>query len=105
VFSLFFVIISLIIFFLPQLLSHLSLDNRRISPLEAGFRRVRETSSGAFSVQFFLLIIIFVVFDLEIIVLFGVILQKSIFLILFLFSFIIFTLWLEWGIKKLRWVV
>lgn len=96
----FFFLVALLVYFLPLLLHN---EGGETSPTEAGFTLVGERARGAFSVQFFILIIIFIIFDLEIVFLFGLLTFKSTVLIIVLMVFVLGTLWLERALSKLEW--
>jgi NADH-quinone oxidoreductase subunit A len=69
--------LSCFIILIPFLLKKRSPDREKISPYECGFEGVGESRSG-FNVQFYLVAILFIIFDLEIAFLFpwAVVLKK-----------------------------
>jgi NADH-quinone oxidoreductase subunit A len=69
--------LSCFIILIPFLLKKRSPDREKISPYECGFEGVGEARSG-FNVQFYLVAILFIIFDLEIAFLFpwAVVLKK-----------------------------
>jgi len=110
-FSLFFVIfISVFLFFLLFVLSFfLSLKDfyllKTIS-FESGFIRLGKIQNS-FSIHFFVMLLIFVIFDLEIVILLAVLISgfSSFLSFLFLFFFIIGGFYMEWYYGKLVWLV
>ena len=68
----------------------------KVSSFESGFKSVGKIQVS-FSIHFFVIILIFVVFDLEVVILLGLVISDilSIGLILFLFLFVVGGLYLE----------
>ena len=103
-------ILALIIALLAQLLSWKErLDTEKLSPFECGFNS-KDSHRIFFSVHFFLVALIFVIFDVELILLFPII-AENIFLTVrsssSFFSLVIILLTLglvlEWGLSILEW--
>jgi NADH-ubiquinone oxidoreductase chain 3 len=69
---------------------------------ERGFLRVGKVQSS-FGVHFFLILLMFVVFDVEVVLLLGLLLGdfSSFFCFCFVFFFLLFGLYLEWFFNKL----
>lgn len=68
----------------------------KVSSFESGFKSVGKIQVS-FSIHFFVIILIFVVFDLEVVILLGLVISDilSIGLFLFLFLFVVGGLYLE----------
>nr|YP_025915.1 NADH dehydrogenase subunit 3 [Xiphinema americanum]AAQ75779.1 NADH dehydrogenase subunit 3 [Xiphinema americanum] len=101
-----FVLVILIFFLLQLILSDYSLFTQdMLSPLESGFESLK--TSSLFGSYFFLMAVLFVLFDMELILILPGVLSSSLvdsFWIL-LFSFMLVTLLLEWVLSGLKWIV
>lgn len=77
----------------------------KVVAFERGFLRVGKVQNS-FSLHFFLIMLLFVVFDVEVVMLVCLILVdfSSFFLFLFVFFFVLSGLYLEWALGKLVWV-
>lgn len=101
----------LILTLVMQILNHQAvLRKNKNSPFECGFDP-QESARLPFSLRFFLLAIIFLIFDIEIALLFPVILSvKRIRVIISIASGVVFLIILlvglfhEWGQGTLRWI-
>ncbi len=96
-------ILSCVFLILPLLFSFFSASPSKVTPLESGFVPLDESSSH-FNNQFFIILVIFVIFDLEVILSICVVclsLDRWFFWILI--SFIGITLLFEWWFNKIRW--
>nr|QNG56307.1 NADH dehydrogenase subunit 3 [Palaestes nicaraguae] len=108
--ALFILIINFLLILILNLISKKSFyDREKSSPFECGFD---PKSSGRlpFSLQFFLIAVIFLIFDVEITLLFPMIILikiSNIFFMFMIFSFFIFILLLgiyhEWNQGALNW--
>nr|YP_009192117.1 NADH dehydrogenase subunit 3 [Angaria neglecta]ALK03361.1 NADH dehydrogenase subunit 3 [Angaria neglecta] len=105
------VVISIIVFILAWILSLRSmLDREKTSPFECGFDPMG-SARLPFSLRFFLLAVIFLIFDVEIVLLFPAVLKLStgldLFVFIGLFSFLfilILGLFHEWNEGSLDWI-
>jgi len=77
----------------------LKLKNK-LTRFERGFCTINKIH-GSFSIRFFIILLIFVIFDLEIVLLIRLLYLNSIFSFLFFIIFIIFGLYFEWYLGKL----
>lgn len=68
---------------------------KEIFQVERGFQTIRKTSFKRFSINFFFLLIIFIIFDLELIILFPFIRKKNFFFLFICLNFILVTFFLE----------
>nr|YP_009176852.1 NADH dehydrogenase subunit 3 [Strongyloides venezuelensis]BAT21223.1 NADH dehydrogenase subunit 3 [Strongyloides venezuelensis] len=102
-FSLFFIFLFYLISFL---LSYYVFSKNKVSSFECGFSTVGKIQNS-FSIHFFLIMLIFVVFDLEVVMFLGVLVSDihSLFTFLLLMLFIMFGFYLEWWYGKLYWMV
>nr|ALO64789.1 NADH dehydrogenase subunit 3 [Osmia bicornis] len=105
--------IFFIIFLLTLINFYLSmykpLNREKITPFECGFN-AQSNSRLPFSTQFFLITLLFLIFDIEIILILPSIFlmkSKSIFLMLIMLIFIFFmiiSLFIEWSYSLLNWI-
>nr|QJE37147.1 NADH dehydrogenase subunit 3 [Phymorhynchus buccinoides] len=104
------ILLSFIVMFLGWVLSKRSIiDREKSSPFECGFDPIK-SARLPFSLRFFLLAIIFLIFDVEIVLLFPILssigLSSSMSLMLGLFLFLIILvlgLFHEWNEGSLDW--
>ena len=90
--------------FVGVLLIDNDFSKSKITRFECGFHRV-VTLQKSFRIQFFSIILIFVVFDVEVVLFLGFIVKlKVVVSIILLMSFILVGLWLEWFLGKLVWL-
>nr|AND96373.1 NADH deshydrogenase subunit 3 [Bubas bison] len=109
--SLLIFMISLILMILSSILSKKSfMDREKSSPFECGFDP-KSSSRMPFSLQFFLIAMIFLIFDVEITLLIPLILIMKIshllnflFVTLFFLSVLLIGLYHEWNQGALNWV-
>lgn len=101
--------LSLILFIVGRIMPTLSPDLNKIAPYECGFDPIK-SARLPFSFRFFLVAILFLIFDLEIALLLIIPLStstlKRIYTIPFLLTFIIILvlgLWYEWKSGGLEW--
>lgn len=78
----------------------------KVNSFESGFKRVGKVQLS-YSIHFFVIILIFVVFDLEIVILMGLVVSDfmSVYVYLYLFVFVLGGLVIEWLYGKLVWVI
>ena len=78
----------------------------RLTPIERGFAVVGKVH-GLFSLQYFVILVLFLCFDLEIVFVVRLVLSgvQRIVIGIFFFLFIIGGLWVEWAWGKLIWVL
>nr|YP_009092398.1 NADH dehydrogenase subunit 3 [Aphelenchoides besseyi]AII79376.1 NADH dehydrogenase subunit 3 [Aphelenchoides besseyi] len=92
-------------FFLNYILSTSSSLYLKNSSFESGFLSIGKIQTS-FSIHFFVVMLMFVIFDVEIVMVLGFILSdfSSLFIFFFVFLFILFGLYMEWFFMKLMWV-
>lgn len=100
-FLLIFVLVLLVIL-LPFIVGFYNFYYRKISRLEAGFIQTSKLQIR-FSIQFIFLLLIFILFDTEILFTFGFLLNfyELILLNFFILIFLFVTLLIEWKFNKL----
>lgn len=78
----------------------------KISSFERGFERIGKIHNS-FRIHFFIIILIFVIFDLEVVILIGLIIRRfySILVFFFILIFILGGFYIEWYFGKLIWLV
>ena len=88
------------------LISRKSLTANKVSAYECGFATVGKIQSR-FRIHFFVIILLFVLFDLEVVMFIGVLVAdtNSLATFLLLLLFIMGGFYMEWYYGKLRWVV
>ena len=81
-------------------------DLLKINAFESGFISVGKIQNS-FSIHFFIIILIFVIFDLEIVIFLGLLMSdiSSIVRFLILMLFIFGGFYIEWWYGKLIWVI
>jgi len=98
-------ILFLVLIGLNLFARRLEIDNRTF---EAGFYNVLMTNNYSFNIHFSLLILFFIIFELELLFLltffFYTGLRNQSFLLSFLVVFMLATLWIELIMNKLRWI-
>lgn len=102
-----FTLILLIAFYLINfLLSIKDLRKNKISAFERGFVSVGKIQNS-FRIHFFIIILIFVIFDLEIVIFLGILVSdiRSFISFLLIFTFILGGFYIEWWYGKLIWVI
>lgn len=102
-----FTVILLIVFYLLNFfLSIKDLRKNKIGAFERGFVRVG-LIQNSFRIHFFIMILIFVIFDLEIIMFLGILVSdfNSFFSFILVIIFILGGFYIEWWYGKLIWVV
>ena len=82
------------------------IDKNKIRAFERGFVRVGKIQNS-FSIHFFIIILIFVIFDLEVVIFLGILISDitSFFSFLLIFTFILGGFYIEWYYGKLVWVI
>lgn len=102
-----FTIILLVVFYLINFLLRIKdFNKRKIDSFECGFIRVG-IIQNSFRIHFFIIILIFVIFDLEIVIFLGILVsdRRSFFRFLIIMAFIIGGFYIEWWYGKLVWVI
>lgn len=76
------------------------------SSFERGFERIGKIHNS-FRIHFFIIILIFVIFDLEVVILLGFLMSSYYSYIIFyiIFFFILFGFYIEWYFGKLIWII
>nr|YP_009161985.1 NADH dehydrogenase subunit 3 [Litoditis aff. marina PmI]AKS28835.1 NADH dehydrogenase subunit 3 [Litoditis aff. marina PmI] len=102
-----FTLILLLVFYLINfLLSIKDFNKNKISSFESGFVSVGKIQNS-FSIHFFIMMLMFVIFDLEIVMFLGILVSdmSSFISFLMMFSFILGGFYMEWWYGKLIWVI
>lgn len=98
-------IVLLVVFYLLNfLLGFFSYDSEKLRAFECGFSSIGKVQNS-FRIHFFVIIIMFVVFDLEIVILLGVLVSDfgSFMSFIWVFVFILGGFYIEWWFGKLVW--
>lgn len=103
---LFSLILVLIFYLLNYFLSLKILFLEKISSFERGFERIGKIHSS-FSIHFFIIMLMFVIFDLEVVILIGFMIARfnSIFLLILILIFTMGGFYIEWYFGKLIWLI
>nr|YP_009642626.1 NADH dehydrogenase subunit 3 [Heterakis dispar]QCI56232.1 NADH dehydrogenase subunit 3 [Heterakis dispar] len=104
--SVFLVILCVIFYLLNFFLSTKDLSFCKVSTFESGFSSISLIQSS-FSIHFFVMMLMFVIFDLEVVMLLGVVVSdiSSIISFLMLMVFVVGGFYMEWWYGKLVWLV
>lgn len=94
--------LSLFLFFLNFFLSFKNFFFNKVRIFESGFTRIFKVQIS-FSIHFFIIVILFILFDLELILLVGLLMRRFVrgFIFLILIFFIFLGFYLEWLFGKL----
>lgn len=99
--------ILLLVFYLINFFLRIKDFNKnKIDSFECGFLRVG-IIQNSFRIHFFIIILIFVIFDLEIVIFLGILVSdlSSFFRFLLVIIFILGGFYMEWWYGKLVWVI
>jgi len=96
--------LALILYLVNFLLRYKVYKKNKLTAFERGFRAVGNLHSS-FSVHFFVILLIFVIFDLEIVLLLGCILATNSITFLLVIILVIGRVYLESYLGKLKWMV
>nr|YP_004927922.1 NADH dehydrogenase subunit 3 [Cucullanus robustus]ACV96758.1 NADH dehydrogenase subunit 3 [Cucullanus robustus] len=102
-----FTLVLIFIFYLGMfILSCKDFDINKVSSFECGFLG-QGKMQNSFSIHFFIIMLMFVIFDLEIVMFLGLLISSnfSVFSFLILFVFILGGFYMEWWYGKLIWIV
>lgn len=82
------------------------LTKNKVRAFERGFVRVGKIQNS-FRIHFFIIMLMFVIFDLEIVIFLGVLVSdiRSFIRFLIIFTFILGGFYMEWWYGKLIWVI
>nr|ANY93341.1 NADH dehydrogenase subunit 3 [Mecistocirrus digitatus] len=82
------------------------LEKSKINTFESGFLSVGKIHNS-FSIHFFIMMLMFIVFDLEIVMFLGLLISdlNSSLSFMMLMSFIVIGFYMEWWLGKLIWIV
>lgn len=82
------------------------MGKNKISAFECGFASVGKIQNS-FRIHFFIMILIFVIFDLEIVIFLGILVSdiRSYIRFILMFIFILGGFYMEWWYGKLVWVI
>ena len=101
-------VIAFILFWVSKVVSKKAEDNQKLSAYECGFEPFQE-GKISINIHYFLIAILFIIFDVEMVLLFPCIISFSMhslfsyyFIEFFLFM-LTFGFWLEWVEKILKW--
>ena len=99
-------LISILLYLLSFFVSFKIKNLNKLRPFECGFRTIGFIHTS-FSVHFFIILIIFVIFDLEVVLLIGCLILRRVGIISFLLimCFVVGGIYLEWYLGKLKWMV
>nr|YP_001905894.1 NADH dehydrogenase subunit 3 [Toxocara canis]CAL69963.1 NADH dehydrogenase subunit 3 [Toxocara canis] len=103
----FFTLLLLVIFYLGNfVLSCKDFYKNKISSFECGFVSVGKIQNS-FSIHFFIMMLMFVIFDLEVVMFVGVLVSdvSSLVSFLLLMLFILGGFYMEWWYGKLVWLI
>ena len=98
------IFISIIFYFISYLISFKLSNSNKIRRFESGFSSVGSLTRR-FSIHFFILVLIFVIFELEVVLLLTVLYRLRINQFVLIILFILGGIYLEYSIGKLRWMV
>nr|ALO64569.1 NADH dehydrogenase subunit 3 [Andrena dorsata] len=106
-----FTMIPMLIIMVNMMLTKLIHKNRKkMTPFECGFNPM-SSSRLPFSIQFFLITLMFLIFDIEIILIIPILplikykmLMSTKLTFLILLSILIISLWMEWMFSYLEWI-
>lgn len=79
-------------------------SKRKMSAFERGFRTVKAVHSS-FRIHFFLILLIFIIFDLEVVLLLGCLLRINLATFMLFMVLVVGGVYLEWYLGKLKWLV
>jgi len=74
----------------------------KLTPLESGFRSISKKNKSRFSIQFFVLIVVFLFFDLELLLLFRLLVCYFLWGAIFIITAILGTFYLELELNSLK---
>nr|BAV78684.1 NADH dehydrogenase subunit 3 [Steinernema litorale] len=100
-------IILLVVFYLINfLLSLKSSSKNKISAFESGFVSVGKIQNS-FSIHFFIIMLMFIIFDLEVVLFIGVLISdlSSVLSFFMLLTFVLGGFYMEWWYGKLSWII
>lgn len=102
-----FIAVLILIFYLVNFFLSLKLDlTEKLISFERGFERIGKIHSS-FRIHFFIVILMFVIFDLEVVILMGLLMRNFTFFIGFVvvLFFVFGGFYIEWYFGKLAWLV
>nr|YP_009347352.1 NADH dehydrogenase subunit 3 [Nippostrongylus brasiliensis]APU89576.1 NADH dehydrogenase subunit 3 [Nippostrongylus brasiliensis]BAV82757.1 NADH dehydrogenase subunit 3 [Nippostrongylus brasiliensis] len=96
----------LLLYLLNFLLSIKNMELLKVSTFESGFLSIGKVQNS-FSIHFFVIMLMFVIFDLEIVMFLGLLISDftSFISFLMLMFFILGGFYMEWWYGKLVWVI
>nr|BAV78672.1 NADH dehydrogenase subunit 3 [Steinernema kushidai] len=96
----------MIFYFVNFILSLKSSNKNKISAFESGFVSVGKIQNS-FSIHFFIIMLMFVIFDLEVVMFIGILISdfSSFVSFLLLLSFVLGGFYMEWWYGKLAWII
>nr|BAV78660.1 NADH dehydrogenase subunit 3 [Steinernema glaseri] len=102
-----FSLILLFVFYLINFLLSLKYNEKnKISAFESGFVSIGKIQNS-FSIHFFIIMLMFIIFDLEVVMFIGVLVSDSSSFITFflLLLFVLGGFYMEWWYGKLVWII
>nr|YP_026089.1 NADH dehydrogenase subunit 3 [Steinernema carpocapsae]AAT00532.1 NADH dehydrogenase subunit 3 [Steinernema carpocapsae] len=93
-------------YFINFFLSNKLLEKNKVSSFESGFVSVGKVQNS-FSIHFFVIMLMFVIFDLEVVMLIGLLVSdfNSFFSFIMLLFFVLGGFYMEWWYGKLIWII
>nr|AJF94000.1 NADH dehydrogenase subunit 3 [Halicephalobus gingivalis] len=107
IFVLFLALILVFVLYLVNFFLSLKLfDYTKNSSFESGFESIGKIHNS-FSIHFFIIMLMFVIFDLEVVMLVGFLMGNFMFIINFflILFFVLFGFYMEWYFGKLMWII
>lgn len=102
-----FTLVLLLVFYLVNFLLRIKeINKNKVRAFESGFVSIGKIQNS-FSIHFFIIILIFVIFDLEIVIFLGVLVSdiSSFIRFIIIIFFIVGGFYIEWWFGKLIWVI
>lgn len=96
-------VFSVFLYLVRFLLSYKVKNSNKLSPFECGFKSIRSLQT-TFRLQFFIILLIFILFDLEVVLLMGflMIVPGGFIIFCIIILFVVGRVYLEWYLGKLQ---
>nr|YP_009538631.1 NADH dehydrogenase subunit 3 [Steinernema abbasi]AYV63099.1 NADH dehydrogenase subunit 3 [Steinernema abbasi]QAA11075.1 NADH dehydrogenase subunit 3 [Steinernema carpocapsae]BAV78648.1 NADH dehydrogenase subunit 3 [Steinernema carpocapsae] len=100
------IVFLFLFYFINFFLSNKLLEKNKVSSFESGFVSVGKVQNS-FSIHFFVIMLMFVIFDLEVVMLIGLLVSdfNSFFSFIMLLFFVLGGFYMEWWYGKLIWII